>query len=154
MGIRLTPAQAAKLLGARPKKKEFVPDTVPLPVTFVVKGPPRTKKNSSRIVNAGRFKKLLPSEAFVAWNDITQPQLAVVLRSFPEMPITRDVNMKALFFRQKNSGDAVGFYQALADALEEAGILENDRQVVSWDGSRLLKDAENPRIIVTIQEAI
>ena len=40
---------------------------------------------------------------------------------------------------------------ALADALEEAGIVENDRLIVSWDGSRLLKDAATPRIEVMLE---
>ena len=31
-----------------------------------------------------------------------------------------------------------------------AGIIEDDVQIVSWDGSRLAKDAARPRIEVTV----
>jgi hypothetical protein len=40
----------------------------------------------------------------------------------------------------------VGYYQGLADLLESRGILANDKHIVSWDGSRLLKDAARPRV--------
>jgi len=69
------------------------------------------------------------------------------------LPITDEVNCRALFYRDALRGDAVGYYQALADALEEAGIVKNDRLIVSWDGSRLLKDADIPRIEVTLDYA-
>lgn len=80
-------------------------------------------------------------------------QLMLIRQKTSGLPIRENVNVRALFFREKNIGDAVGFYQALADALQEGGIVANDRQIVSWDGSRLLKDTERPRIIVTITEA-
>ena len=53
---------------------------------------------------------------------------------------------------KKNSRvhDAVGYYQALADALESAGVLSNDKWITQWDGSRLAKDAERSRIEVTL----
>jgi len=31
--------------------------------------------------------------------------------------------------------------------------VENDRLIVSWDGSRLLKDRDNPRVEIEITEA-
>ena len=61
-------------------------------------------------------------------------------------PIARPVNCAALFYRDALRGDAVGFYQGLADVLEKAGIVENDKFIVSWDGSRLRKDAARPRV--------
>lgn len=123
----------------------------PLGFCVVLHGAPRTKKTSNRIVRVGKFSKVLPSLAFEEWNKLVQPQLAMARAKKSGLPFTDNVNVKALVFREKNLGDAVGFYQALADALEEGGIVENDRQIVSWDGSRLLKDSDNPRIIVTVE---
>jgi hypothetical protein len=60
------------------------------------------------------------------------------------------VNCEARIYRDRNTGDAVGYYQAIADTLEKIGIVENDRLIVAWDGTRLLKDAENPRVEVTL----
>lgn len=121
-------------------------------ICFTIPGAPRTKKNSGRIVRAGGRARMLPSKQVVEWNRAAQLHLIPVLQQLSWHPngITDEVNCCALFYRHALVGDAVGFYQALADALEEAGIVENDRLIVSWDGSRMLKDAANPRIEVTL----
>jgi hypothetical protein len=132
---------------------------------------PRTKKTHQRIVQikakgGGRgFTKVLPSEAHEAWFKATLQECLVItaeLRRQIELPIAHDLNCAALFYRDANTGDAVGYYQALADILQEqivkdgkvrrkgAGIILDDRQIVQWDGSRLLKDAADPRIEVTL----
>lgn len=123
--------------------------------SFTLRGAPRTKKNHGIISTRGRFPIMLPSKEFSAWNRIVQPQLAAILAKSPlPLPITTPVNVAAHFYRERNVGDAVGFYQALADALEEGGIVENDRLIISWNGSRLLKDAIEPRIVVAISGAV
>ena len=68
------------------------------------------------------------------------------------LPFTVPVNVRALFFRHADVGDAVGFYQGLADTLLEGGIVANDSLIRSWDGSRLLVDKKDPRVIVTVEE--
>lgn len=41
--------------------------------------------------------------------------------------------------------------QATADLLEESGVLENDRLIVSWDSTRIEDiDKENPRTEIEI----
>ncbi len=115
-----------------------------------IQGVPRTKKNSAQIVRAGFRPRLIPSAAFRAWNRLAQTQL---MRLRPASPIEGGLNCRALFYREALRGDAVGFYQAIADALEEARIIVNDKQLISWDGSRLLKDAINPRIEVILEAA-
>lgn len=125
-------------------------------ISFVVPGAPRTKKTSNRIVRVAGFSKVLPSKAFEEWNKIAQIYLNRVRSASPlwlRDSRGREINCRALFYRQTLIGDATGFYQALADALQEARLVENDRLIVSWDGSRLLKDAENPRIEVLLTEA-
>jgi Holliday junction resolvase RusA-like endonuclease len=114
---------------------------------FVVPGAPRTKKNHGWRTKQGAQ---MPSHAFAEWNRSAQFDLAPIARSLNK-PLAVPVNCRALFYRDALRGDAVGYYQALADAMEEAGIVENDRLIVSWDGSRLLKDADNPRIEVTLE---
>ena len=59
-------------------------------------------------------------------------------------------NCRALFYRDAARGDAVGYYQGLADLLEKRGVISNDKWLVSWDGSRLEIDKENPRVEVTL----
>lgn len=60
------------------------------------------------------------------------------------------LNCAAIFYRDANRGDAVGYYQGLADALESAGVLSDDKWIMQWDGTRLAKDAKRPRIEVTL----
>ena len=64
------------------------------------------------------------------------------------------LNCRATFYRHANVGDSVGFYQGLADVLESHGIVDNDRQLVSWDGSRLRKDQGYPRVVLTLEEVL
>jgi Holliday junction resolvase RusA-like endonuclease len=135
-------------------------------MTLVVFGPPRTKKTSNRIVRVGRFNKIIPSAAQVAWADSAAIQLRVQWGRRP--PLTGPLHVRAVFYRDKNLGDLCGYMQALGDVLEmpsakaskrapaKAGVIENDRQIVSWDGTRLDKDAKNPRVEleITVVEAL
>ena len=67
------------------------------------------------------------------------------------------VNCRALIYRDALRGDAVGFYQAVGDLLQLAGVVVNDKYLVSWDGSRLLKDSARPRVeleLTTLGECV
>lgn len=114
---------------------------------FIILGPPRTKKNHSRLVRAGRRLRLVPSAAHEVWARSAVRQLRQQRR---EPRYEAPVSVAAVFFRDRNVGDLVNYLQALADALEHAGVVTNDRLIVSWDGSRLAKDAECPRIELTV----
>ena len=39
---------------------------------------------------------------------------------------------------------------ATADILEKAGVIRNDRDIVSWDGSRIMGVSHNPRVEIII----
>jgi len=50
--------------------------------------------------------------------------------------------------------DLMGLLQATCDILEKAGIIDNDRDVISLDGSRIMGvDKDNPRAEIFIEEA-
>lgn len=112
-------------------------------------GAPRTKKNSSRLVRPGQKGRArpIPSKAWETWLRVCEIQPLKVIRE----RIDYDVNCRARFYRDANRGDAVGYYQGLADLLEKKGILANDKHIVQWDGSRLRIDRENPRVEVTLE---
>lgn len=125
--------------------------TLPLPWLIIIPGSPRTKKNHGRRTRSG---KQIPSAAFEAWNKMAQFYLRIwCSHNFISDPASVPVNCAAVFYRDREIGDAVGYYQALADALQEARIVVDDRLIVSWDGSRMKKDARSPRIEVTLTEA-
>ncbi len=74
-----------------------------------------------------------------------------------KLPITGPVSIEATFYRDALRGDAAGYYQALADLIQEPhgkrgglGIILDDKQIQHWDGTRLDKDKGNPRIEVTV----
>ena len=127
-------------------------------LTFTIYGTPRTKKNSGRRKYSFRQKRTfnVPSEAYETWAAIAGKSLPLIRQIVDDagigLPIAADVNCAALIYRHADVGDAVGFQQGLADWLENAGILKNDVQIRTWDGTRLLKDATMPRIEVTLDE--
>lgn len=119
---------------------------------LVVDGAPRTKKTSNILATAGRRRIVLPSKAWAAWTRGAQIEVNVGIQEpcwqpiALMQPVRSKVNCRALFYREADRGDAVGYYQGLADLLEKRTVIVNDRQIVSWDGSRLLKDAARPRV--------
>lgn len=117
-----------------------------LPLRLVLNGAPRTKKNHGRIVPRGGAHIMLPSKQWEAWCKQLAPQLRASLESRGIAPITRSVNCRALFYRDALRGDAVGFFQGLADLLQHGGVVSDDKWIRAWDGSRLLKDATRPRV--------
>lgn len=145
--LRKLDANAADPVKAR-KRKVPINNPLPSPISFTIRGIPRTKKTHNRIFRAGKAGRLrvMPSEAYEEWFEHARFQLT----HGGSWRFTSDVNVSALFYRAANVGDAVGYYQALADLLERSDVLANDRQIRSWDGSRLLKDAHYPRIEVTV----
>ena len=49
--------------------------------------------------------------------------------------------------------DLVGLLQATSDILQAAGLIDNDRNIISYDGSRIMGlDKANPRVEITIKE--
>lgn len=138
-------------------------------ILVVVSGAPRTKKNHGILTTAGGRPRMFPSKPWTTWakealvfiNDHplvnipnVGPMLRTPSRTRPWQPLERLLNCTAIFYRQTFGGDAVGFYQGLADLLEHRGVVLNDSQIVSWDGSRLLKDAQNPRTEIVLTEAV
>ena len=133
-------------------------------ITFVLPVVPRTKKNSrthvrKRAKTGNMITVPLPSDAYremegqiVSWAHDIRGNVLVgcVVWCACELNLTQPLNCAAIFYRDADRGDAVGYYQGLADALESAGVLSDDKWIVQWDGSRLAKDAERPRIEVTL----
>lgn len=110
----------------------------------ILYGDPRTKKNSRRLVRAGRRRVVLPSAAFEAWTAIAGYHLNRAWRGRP--PIEVPVAVKALFYRKRDVGDLDNFEAALGDLLQTCRVVADDKQIRSWDGSRLLVDRHVPRV--------
>jgi Holliday junction resolvase RusA-like endonuclease len=133
-------------------------------ISFVLPVVPRTKKNSrthvrKRAKNGNMITVPLPSDAYREMEGqivvfVARRQLRLAAFPFPvsmqALRLEQPINCAAIFYREKDLGDAVGYYQGLADALEAAGVVADDKWIKQWDGSRLAKDAERSRIEVTL----
>lgn len=123
-------------------------------ISLTILGAPRTKKTSNRIYRPGKGNRgrirVMPSKAWQSW---CQNAVFTELDYEQErIDPVRKWNCRALFYRDRDIGDAVGYYQGLADLLEKRGVIPNDRQLVSWDGSRLLIDRQRPRVEIELAE--
>lgn len=101
-------------------------------VTFTIPGRPATKKTGQRIVKCGKFHKILPSKAYEEYEEYCLIWLKRIKERF-----TGKVKVSAVYTMpdRRSWPDLVGLMQATGDILERAGIIENDRDIVSWDGS-------------------
>lgn len=97
---------------------------------------------------------MLPSLAYEEWLSAAQGQLNVIKERLVAwgavLPIEAPVGIEAHIYRDRNVGDLSNFLEAIGDMLQAAGIIKDDRQIQDWDGSRRLKDADNPRVEVFI----
>lgn len=133
-------------------------------ITFVLPVTPRTKKNSrthvrKRAKTGNMITVPLPSDAYremeaqiIKW---TRAIAGFMIREgrahdMSALYLSQPLNCCAIFYREKDRGDAVGYYQGLADALEAAGVVADDKWITQWDGSWLRKDRDRPRIEVTL----
>src|SRR4029079_8059044 len=121
---------------------------------FVIEGAPATKKTSQRIVTRKATGKpfIIASKQTKGWTRSAGDQ-RVAQKPSPSWPaLAEDVNCCAHIYRARRQGDAVNFYQAIADALQDAGVVVNDRLIVSWDGSKLLHDKKRPRVELELEQ--
>lgn len=124
------------------------------PLTFTIYGAPRAKGNNPRVFGSGQRKVYLPSKAQAAWFKRALTQVDKIKDSCCSCvyPIAHKIHIKAVFYRERASGDLDNLFKSLGDFLQRAGFIVNDSQIESWDGSRKAKDKVRPRIEVEIRE--
>jgi Holliday junction resolvase RusA-like endonuclease len=55
------------------------------------------------------------------------------------------------WLKDKRRPDLNNLMAATADILEKAGVIGDDREIISWDGSRIMGVSPNPRAEITIR---
>ena len=118
---------------------------------IVLYGRPITKKNSGRIVMAGRYPKLLPSKAYVEYEKDCLTQITGKQR----LKLDGAYNVKCSYYMPtRHRVDLTNLLNATNDILVAAKVLKDDncKIVVSHDGSRVFYDKENPRVEIEIEE--
>ena len=115
---------------------------------IVIQGQPRTKKNSSRIALINNRHVLLPSKAYKAYERVALIQLARV------QAVRGPVSVLCRYYLQNRAHwpDLVGLLQATSDILQAAGVIDDDKYIVNYDGSKIAGiDKDRPRAEITIQ---
>lgn len=89
---------------------------------------------------------MLPSKAYAEWEAEARKHMAFDLYEFPlDVPL----KVEAHFFCRGRLPDLSGACESLGDAGEKY-LWVNDALIVSWDGSRVFHDKENPRTEVKV----
>jgi len=118
-------------------------------IKLILPGPIRSKKNSKRIFSRGKFKTVLPSLAYLAWEE--DARRAVVAQLPAEFKlITGDISINAQIYYKGQKPDLSGALESIGDCLEKI-VWENDKLICSWDGSHLYHDLINPRTELYIE---
>lgn len=124
--------------------------------SFLLEGAPRTKKTHNQLVPVGKrcgvckraAMRLLPSQEYLAWEAANAPLLRRAWAGCP--PIAEPVRVDAVFVLQRRAGDLHGLMQGLADLLQTAGIIADDKWIESWGNSHRAHDPGAPRLEVLL----
>jgi Holliday junction resolvase RusA-like endonuclease len=118
-------------------------------IKITLPGSIRSKKNSKRIFARGRFKTVLPSKAYCEWESKVRSALNSVVRPI-EYLLFCPLWVEAHIYYKGQQPDLSGALESIGDALEGL-VWVNDKQIMSWDGSRLYHDLDNPRTEITVR---
>ena len=128
------------------------------PITMVLYGDPRTKKNSREHMTmenkktGNTYTMPLPSKQFKAYEDDCLRQITGDFRR----RIKRPINLQVVYYMQtRRVVDLVNLLEGTCDILKDAGVVTDDNRniIASTDGSRVLWDKKNPRTEITITDA-
>lgn len=111
--------------------------------------PPRTKKNSQRIVLIKGRPVPLPSKEYAAY----EKACGAFIRR-PKEPIAYPVTVAVKYYMPtRRRVDGVNLLEATLDILVRYGVLADDNRniVYSVDGTRVYYDKEHPRAEITIE---
>ena len=109
----------------------------------------RSKKNSKRIFGNGKFKKVLPSKAYLEWEAMARDHAQ--RNDFKYVPIVSEFyHVCATIYYKGPEPDLSGCLESIGDCFE-GYLWANDRQIKSWDGSRLIHDKDNPRVELEVE---
>ena len=120
-------------------------------IKLILTGKPITKKNHQTMVIAGNGRRyLIQSEPYRKYEENCLWQIKAQYRG---ETITDQINLQALYYMPtKARPDLVNLLQATCDILQKAKVIENDKNIVSFDGSKIIGiDKINPRVEIIIE---
>jgi len=122
---------------------------------FEIPGTVRIKKNSRRIFakKGGKGVINLPSKAYVEWEKMARDQISTQLPNhlLGYTPLSNPIHVRVVAYYKGRKPDLSGVLESVGDAFE--GIVwDDDTQIESWDGSRLIHDLKNPRLCLWVED--
>jgi hypothetical protein len=105
---------------------------------------PRTKKNHGRTV-------VTPSVAYARFEHHVREQLRDVVDALGLPLPDRRYNCAARFLVDNDRADTLGLMQGLADALQKARVVTDDRWLWTWDGTTQELAQLTPGVTLTIE---
>ena len=113
--------------------------------------PIRTKSGKFFIIQSKQYREY-EKNCLIQIKEQFPWQISTALH--PGIPVTGKVSLKALYYMpDRRLPDLLNLLQATANIVEKAGVIENDKDIVSFDGSRIMGvDKENPRVEIYIEE--
>ena len=121
---------------------------------LIIKGRPVTKKNHCQIIrnrNTGR-PMLIQSPQYRQYEKEFIKQMNENLKGLFDAEV--QLHMRALYYfpDRRGKADLVNLIQATQDILQKFGLYNNDSQIKSLDGSRIVGiDKDNPRVEIEIE---
>lgn len=123
---------------------------------LVLLGRPATKKNrgipiaATSKVTGRKFTKILPNKEYREWEQRVILQCRAQ-RKGKLAAITDPCLISATFYEHPmQRGDLGGYFDALCDALQAAGVVDNDRRFRQSGPMAIVRDRDNPRVEVEI----
>ena len=114
---------------------------------YTVEGRPVSGANSQRIFKAGGKRTVHKSKAAVAWRESAALQLRA--QRGRTAPVATDCAVTLHIYRAVNAGDVDNFAKVILDAMQDAGVLDNDRHVAELHLYRHT-DKARPRVEITV----
>mgnify|MGYP001589623877 CR=1 FL=1 len=111
-------------------------------------------KNALHIpIKCGRFTKLVRSKKARTIGEALVAAIWLQIGGKPSRPcFTRPVSMTwTITFPDRRPRDGQNYMEHLADCLEKAGVIENDRQIFEKHEWKHI-DKDNPRVAIRIEE--
>lgn len=121
-------------------------------IKLILSGRPITKKNSQIPIKTKSGKYFIIQSK--QYRDYEKICLWQIKEQYKGETIINKISLKALYFMpDRRLPDLLNLLQATADIVEKGGVIENDKNIVSFDGSRIMEfDKENPRTEIYIEE--
>lgn len=114
------------------------------PMGWAVLGDVPCLKNTLRVSGSGHFYH--KDDAIAAYKEIFALQTPKRFKQGIEALVA----VKVCLIRQNKRKDALNMVDTIADCLEYANIIKNDRQIVKWDIEATQFDKKNPRILLEV----